>query len=68
MSLYRFLFFTEVGFLYETSHDYAEDLDALDAAKVVAKNFSIEIWTNGRRVARVKPDDAPADVRDRLAG
>jgi hypothetical protein len=61
MSLYRFRFFNRDGFLYETPHEYADDVDALDAAKVLGKNFSIEIWKDARRVARVKLYDAPAD-------
>ena len=68
MSIYRFRFFNEVGFLYETRHEHADDLDALDAAKLLSKNFSVEIWSDGRRVARVKPNDAPADVEDLQAG
>ena len=68
MSIYRFRFFNEVGFLHETRHEHTDDLDALDAAKLLSRNFLIELWCDGRRVARVKPNDAPADVEDMLAG
>src|SRR6266404_3539029 len=64
MALYQFRFFSDSSFLYETRHDFDDDLDALDAAKLFSKTCQIEIWNAGRRVARVKLNDDPLDVQD----
>ncbi len=41
-----------------------DDLDALDEAVRRSDSQAVEIWQGPRLVARVKPGNAPLDVRD----
>ena len=44
--------------------DCADDLDALSQGEKLSAENPVEIWQGSRRVARVKPGNAPLDVRD----
>ena len=45
----------------------ADDLDALDVAARIWKDYIIEVRENETFVARVKPDGQPPDERDTVA-
>jgi hypothetical protein len=48
-------------------HSCNDDLGALDKARELAKNHSIETWQDKRRVALVKKGDAPLSASDARA-
>jgi len=45
-------------------HAYTDDLSALEKAWTICKDYTIEIWQDKRRVARVKKGNAALDVSD----
>ncbi len=45
-----------------------DDLDALDAARDLAKDNVVEVWSNRGRIARVKKGDAPSGPEDSVSG
>jgi hypothetical protein len=62
---YRLFFLTaENHIINHLEYLCGDDLDALDKARGLAINHSIEIWQAKRRVALVKRGDAPLDTGD----
>ena len=43
-----------------------DDLAALQEAEKDCAEYAVEVWQGARRVARVKPGNAPLDARDRM--
>src|SRR5262245_42042637 len=60
-SLYRFCASELVDTL---DRDYIDDLDALDAARSLCKEHTVEVYDATRFVARVNKGDAPVGVHD----
>ena len=48
--------------------EYRDALDALDAAKRLSSEGTIEVWTQTARIARVKKGDQPSGPEDRISG
>jgi hypothetical protein len=48
--------------------EYRDALDALDAAKRLASEGTIEVWTQYGRIARIKKGNQPARPEDRVSG
>jgi hypothetical protein len=62
---YRLFYLTaENHIVNHLEHSCRDDLDALDKARGLAINHSIEIWQAKRRVALVKRGDAPLHASD----
>ena len=56
---------TPVGRLERECDD---DLDALAAARDLCGEHAVEVWQDGRLIARVKRNDEPLNVRDTVSG
>lgn len=66
MTAYRFFFFDVFRLVRELQFSYADDLDALDAARRRCANFAIEVYDANRFVARVNVNDEPPGVGDQI--
>jgi hypothetical protein len=52
--LYRFFLTDELGHIFgRNEYEAAEDIQALEAAQQLCKNYGIEIWDGDRLVAQV---------------
>ncbi len=62
---YRLFFLTAENHIVDhLVHKCSDDLDALDKARGLAINHSIEIWQAKRRVALVTRGDMPLNASD----
>ena len=68
MPCYRFHFHFNGKVLYSAEHEFADDLEALDTARRLAREYEIEVLNGERFVARVKTGDQPLNVRDLRSG
>ena len=68
MRSYKFTFRSDGDVAYSTDHQFKDDLDALDAARLLSEYFSIEIWDGTKLIANVKKGNAPLNVQDRVSG
>ena len=66
MTAYKFFFFDVLRLVQELERSYADDLDALDAARTLSSDFAVEIYDAERFVARVNAGDEPLGVRDQI--
>ena len=66
MTAYKFFFFDVLRLVRELERPYADDLDALDAARTLSSNFAVEVYDAERFVARVNAGDEPLRVLDRI--
>jgi hypothetical protein len=48
--------------------EYRDALDALDAAKRLSSQGTIEVWTQTARIARVNKGNRPSGPEDRISG
>ena len=65
MHLYRLHLLNPVGEIVEAQeHSFRDDLTALDKARALCEQYSVEIFKENRRIARVKRGDAPLTERD----
>jgi hypothetical protein len=48
--------------------EFTDDLSALEFARLLARENTVEIWDRGYRVAHVKVRDEPATVTDVVSG
>jgi hypothetical protein len=65
---YTFNYSLDGLLIYKTEHEFADDLDALDVAQHLAKDFEIEVVSGDRFVARVKRGDKRLDATDIRSG
>jgi len=65
--IYRFRFRSGQA-AFERDHQFRDDLDALDAAIGQSDTSDVEIWHEGKLIARVKKGNAPLTERDRVSG
>jgi hypothetical protein len=68
MAFYSFLFIRDGQSMYQTGQDHADDLDALEEAENLSGEFEVEVWRQGRLVARIKKGNAPLNTQDRVSG
>ena len=68
MRSYTFTFRANGKAEYSTDHQFSDDLDALDAARLLSGDFSIEIWEGTKLVAQVKKGNEPLNAQDRSSG
>jgi VCBS repeat-containing protein len=68
MRFYRFTFHADGKAQYSTDHQFEDDLDALDAARLLSDLFSIEIWDGARLIAHVKKGNEPLNAQDPVSG
>jgi hypothetical protein len=54
--------------IYSSDHEFADDLEALDVAQRLSKDFEIEVTSGARFVARVKLGNRVLDATDRRSG
>jgi hypothetical protein len=66
MTAYRFFLFDVLQLVRELERPYADDLDALDAARDLSSGFTVEVYDAERFVARVNIGDEPMGVGDRI--
>ena len=66
MTAYKFFFFDVLRLVRELELSYADDLDALDAARTLSSDFAVEVYDAERFVARVNFGDQPLGVRDQI--
>ena len=64
MVLYRFFFLRDGRPINQMVRDFADDLDALDAAREFCQDHVVEVYREMEFVARVKQGDAPLNVKD----
>ena len=64
MALYSLLRFQASHHVDTLEREYADDLDALDAARDLCTDHTIEIYDDKRFVARIKQADEPVNVGD----
>ena len=64
MAIYTLLLLRDGGPVRKIKIECRDDLDALDAARPLARDRVVEVRTETRLVARVNIDDAPPDFRD----
>ena len=65
MPQYRFLFLNDYGETWDSQvESLQDDLAALDEAKELCADVTVEVWQGNRHVAWVKEGDAPLDVSD----
>ena len=68
MIAYRFDYRLDGEIVYAAMHECADDLDALDTAEQLARDFEIEIHQGERFVARINKGRRPSDVSDSCSG
>jgi len=68
MRSYRFTFRSDGKKQYSTDHQFKDDLDALDAARLLSEYFSIEIWDGAKLIAHVKKGNEPLNAQDPSSG
>lgn len=68
MALYSFFRLRESELVAPFNRNYREYLDALDAARGLCEDHTVEVCDENRFVARVKEDDGAPEVKDRPAG
>ena len=66
MTAYKFFLFDVLRPVRELELSYADDLDALDAARTLSSDFAVEVYDAERFVARVNAGDEPLGVRDQI--
>ena len=64
MTLYSLFRFHEYRLVDTLDHEFGDDLDALDAARNLSDEHTIEVYSASRFVARVKQGDEPIHVKD----
>ena len=64
MTLYSLFRFHESRLVDTLDHEFGDDLDALDAARNLSDEHTIEVYSASRFVARVKQGDEPIHVDD----
>jgi len=65
--IYRFRFNSGRD-AFEQDHQFRDDLDALDAAIGHSERSDVEVWHEGKLIARVKKGNAPLTEKDRVSG
>ena len=68
MAAYCLLLFRDGELARKEKRHYADDLDALDAARLLSRDYAVEVYLDNNFVARVKLGDAPLDVGDLRSG
>jgi hypothetical protein len=68
MFFYRFNFSLDGLLIYKADHEFVDDLDALDVAQRLSKDFDIEVISGDRFVARVKRGDRALNAADLQSG
>jgi hypothetical protein len=66
MTAYKFFLFDALRPVRELELSYADDLDALDAARALSADFAVEVYDSERFVAHVNFGDEPLGVRDQI--
>ena len=61
---YTFGYLLDGETVHAAKHEFADDLDALDAAEQLAEEFEIEVWQNNRFVARVNKGRRSLNTKD----
>jgi hypothetical protein len=62
--LYSFSRFRSAELVDTFEGEYADDLAALDAARLLSTDHTVEVYENNRFVARIKRTNEPPTVRD----
>jgi hypothetical protein len=68
MTLYSLFLFRNGKPAGKVSRHCADDLDALDAARRLCADHTVEVYCDNMLIARVKQGDQPPAVTDRYAG
>lgn len=68
MALYKFFLIREGELVGEVKRQLTDDLDALDAARMLGRDYVVEVYEEVRLVARVKKGDASLTVSDSRSG
>jgi hypothetical protein len=69
MRLYTIRLLDPAGTEMQTfKKEYRDALDALDAAQTLAINSTVEVWSDGGRIARVKKGNEQSGPRDSVSG
>ena len=58
-AIYVFRFISDGEIIWRANYEYREDLDALDEAEQLADCCEVQIWQEGRMIARVQKGSAP---------
>ena len=64
MAFYKLFLLSDSDPVGKIQIECRDDLDALDAARSLARDRVVEVYTGARLVARVKPGDEPPDIHD----
>lgn len=68
MAFYRFRFLGQAPSVLENVFDCFDDLEALDRAELKATDCDVEVWRDGRFVARVKKGNEASTAYDTVSG
>jgi hypothetical protein len=68
MALYKIFLMRDGEPVEEIERDFAEDLDALEAARALARDHVVEVYSDIRLVTRVKQGDEAPTVTDARSG
>jgi len=68
LAAYCLLLFRDGELTRKEERHFADDLDALDAARRLSQDYAVEVYLDNIFVARVKLGDAPLDVGDLQSG
>ena len=68
MAVYRLYLYRHGELAAKMNRHCADDMDALEAARGLCRDYSIEVYLEERLIARVKEGDEPLNVRDRHSG
>jgi hypothetical protein len=67
MASYNFYFLECGQIVGNASREFANDLDAVDKARTLAKGFEIDIWLDDKWIARVNEAAEPLNIREQMA-
>ena len=65
MAVYRLFFIRDGEPVGQITRHCSDDLDALDAARQMSRDYTVEVYAETRLVARVKQGDAPLSLKDK---
>jgi len=68
MASYQLFLFRDGELVGKVSRHCADDLDALEAARKLCGDHAVELYCDGKLIARVKHGDEPLNVRDLHSG
>jgi hypothetical protein len=67
MASYNFYFLECGQIVGNASREFANDLDAVDKARKLAKRFEIDVWLDDKWIARVNEATEPLNIPKQTA-